>query len=119
MSRFSHNIRIYVDVELQSAIQAEAQGKSFNAFAFLERAHILGQSSTFQHVRVHWFMFLWGLRQRSIRECLGQILRIGGAATKTAIGFIPEGNTGGSNISPFKKLPIPTDLANIINLARK
>ena len=25
---------------------------------------------------------------------------------KTAIGLVPAGNTGGSNINPFKKLPI-------------
>jgi hypothetical protein len=69
----------------------------------LERAHVLGQTSTVEHVRVHWRMFLWGLRQRSPREYLGQLVRIVGAATKTAVGLVPHGNTG--RITTFKRLP--------------
>lgn len=88
------------------------------AFVHLERAHVLGQESTLQHVRVHWLMFLWGLRRRNARECLGQVLRIFGAATKTAAGLVPSGNTGGSNVSPFKPMPVPPDLAIIIEEAR-
>jgi hypothetical protein len=63
-------------------------------------------------------MFLWGLRQRNLRESLGQVLRMLGAATSTAAGLVPEGNTGGSNISPFKRLPLPADLATLIDKAR-
>ena len=36
----------------------------------------------------------------------------------TAIGFVPSGNTGGSNISPLKPLPVPAELAAIIEQAR-
>lgn len=79
---------------------------------------MLGQSSTVEHVRVHWRMFTWGWRNHSTKECIGQLLRIVGAATKTAVGLIPSGNTGGSNISPFKSLPIPDDLAATIQQAR-
>lgn len=118
MSRFSRNIQPHVDAELHAAVQSETAGDASTAFAHLERAHILGQSSTFQHVRVHWHMFLWGLRQRNLRESLGQVLRMLGAATNTAAGLVPEGNTGGSNISPFKRLPLPADLATLIDKAR-
>jgi len=87
-------------------------------FRHLERAHILGQASTIEHVRVHALMFAWALRQRKASEGLGQILRIIGAATKTALGLVPMGNTGGSNVSPFKPMPIPTDLQRILDMAR-
>jgi hypothetical protein len=118
MSRFGRCIRPHVDAELRAAREAETRGLANEAFAQLERAHVLGQASTVQHVRVHWRMFLWGLRRRDARECLGQVLRIGGAATKTAFGLVPEGNTGGSRISPFKSMPVPPELEARIREAR-
>lgn len=118
MPSFASRIRPQVDTELRAALLAESHGDSARAFAHLERAHVLGQASTVQHVRVHWRMFAWGWRHRSARECLGQALRIVGAATKTVFGMVPPGNTGGSNVSPFKPLPVATDLAVIIEQAR-
>ena len=119
MASFSKLIQPHVETELLAAVSTEFAGKQQLAFLHLERAHVLGQSSTFHHVRVHWRMFCWGWRQRDTKECAGQLMRIIGAATKTAIGFVPSGNTGGSNISPFKVLPIPTDLRKIIELTQK
>lgn len=84
------------------------------AFRHLERAHILGQYSTRDHVRVHAAMLRWGIAQRDPREVMGQVLRVIAAATKTAIGLIPVGNTGGANVSPIKPMPLPDDLAEII-----
>jgi hypothetical protein len=49
-----------------------------------------------------------------MREVFGQIFRIVGAATKTPFGIVPQGNTGGANVSPFKKMPIDPELANLI-----
>jgi hypothetical protein len=118
MTSFTKLIRPHVAAELRTAQEAETHGKPLLAFSHLERAHVLGQSSTVEHVRVHWHMFTWGWRNRSAKECLGQLLRIVGAATKTAVGLIPSGNTGGSNISPFKSLSIPDDLAATIQQAR-
>jgi hypothetical protein len=118
VSTFARNIRPHVDAELRLAAAAEAHGQAAEAFAHLERAHVLGQASTVQHVRVHWCMFVWGWRQRSLRECLGQTLRIVGAATKTAFGLVPSGNTGGSNVSPFKPLPVAPELAALIRSAQ-
>ncbi len=119
MSSFSKLIQPHVETELLAAAATEFSGNHQRAFSHLERAHVLGQSSTFHHVRVHWRMFCWGWRQHDARECIGQLMRIVGAATKTAVGFVPSGNTGGSNISPFKVLPIPADLGRIIDMTQK
>lgn len=119
MDSFKNNILPYVEQELSSAQISLQQGNPTLAFSHLERAHILGQESTLLHTKVHWLMFLWGLRQHHYGECLGQILRIIGAATKTMFGLVPRGNTGGSNVSPFKTMPIPSDLEVILNNARK
>ena len=118
MSSFTRRIGPSVAAELTAAVEAEAKGEVAAAFAHLERAHVLGQASTYHHVRVHWLMFVWGWRHRDFRECLGQLLRIVGAATKTAVGLVPTGNTGGSNVSPFKVLPVPQDLKALIETAR-
>jgi hypothetical protein len=118
VSEFGRRIRPYVEREILAAYQAEAQRQPDVAFSHLERAHILGQTSTVEHVRVHWHMFLWGIRQRDVRESLGQLLRLVGAAIGTAIGLVPQGNTGGTNVTPFKSMPIPPELAALIEEAR-
>ncbi len=118
MSEFGRRIRPYVEREIRAAYQAEAEGKPEVAFSHLERAHILGQTSTVEHVRVHWHMFLWSIRQRDVRECLGQLLRIVGASIGTALGLVPLGNTGGTNVKPFESMPIPPELAALIEKAR-
>lgn len=114
MSEFGRRIRPYVTHEILAAREAESRGQPDIAFSHLERAHVLGQASTVEHVRAHWHMLLWGIRQRNSRECLGQILRIVGAALSTALGLVPQGNTGGSNVPPFKSMPIPPELASRI-----
>jgi Protein of unknown function (DUF3703) len=116
-SSFARNIRPFVDAELQTVTALSAQGQAQPAFTHLERAHVLGQASTAQHVRVHWRMFLWGIQQRSFKECLGQLLRIAGAATKTAFGLVPHGNTGGANVNPFKPMTVPAELELCIQQA--
>ena len=118
MNEFGRRIRPYVEREILAAYQAEARGQPDVAFSHLERAHVLGQTSTVEHVRVHWHMLLWGIRQRDVRECLGQLLRVIGAAIGTAVGLVPQGNTGGTSVNPFKRMPIPPELAARIEEAR-
>ncbi|BFT29037.1 hypothetical protein D210916BOD24_02130 [Alteromonas sp. D210916BOD_24] len=106
MATFTQNIAFAVLREVVHAKRMLREGKDDIAFTHLENAHVLGQASTRWHVYIHVLMLMWGIRQRKPKEVVGQLLRIGGAATKTAIGLVPTGNTGGSNISPFKTLPV-------------
>jgi len=119
MGKFARNIAPFVDEELRHARAAGLAGQSALAFSHLERAHILGQASTYQHVRVHLLMLQWGVRHRRPREVLGQVLRVFGAAAMTAIGLVPEGNTGGANVSALKPMPVPHDLSALIRQARR
>ncbi|MGH1359881.1 MAG: DUF3703 domain-containing protein [Burkholderiaceae bacterium] len=118
MSHFGRNIRPIVDIELSLAAAASARGRSKESFAHLERAHVLGQASTSQHIRAHWHMLVWAWRERNAHEAAGQMLRLVGAATKTAVGLVPAGNTGGANVSPFKRLPLAPDLEALIIRAK-
>ena len=118
MTRFTARIRPHVEAEIDAARGAEARGDIAAAFAHLERAHVLGQASTRLHVRVHWLMLVWGLHQRRVGEVAAQLLRVAGAVTKTAVGLVPAGNTGGANVSPFRPLPIAPELQRLIDAAR-
>ena len=106
---------INVDQQVATANAFAGQGEFRRSFEYLERAHVLAQNSTYQHVRVHWLMLLWAIRQRNAREGLGQIVRILGASSKTALGLVPTGNTGGANVSPFRRMPIPAELAALLD----
>ena len=69
-------------------------------------------------------MLIWAIKnantsQWNAGEIAGQLFRIVGAATKTALGLVPIGNTGGANISPFKKLPLDADTAELIAAAKR
>jgi hypothetical protein len=76
MNTFRNRIRPSVQAELAAAGVAEAQGELPRAFAHLERAHVLGQAATLEHVRVHWHMFRFALRHRLHEEAGGQLWRI-------------------------------------------
>lgn len=115
---FGARIRPNVDAELLAANRADSNGDAVASFHHLERAHVLGQTSTVEHVRVHVRMLRWGVRYRRPREILGQVQRVIGAAIATPLRLIPHGNTGGSNVHPFRSMPVPPDLAGVIAAAR-
>jgi hypothetical protein len=118
-SLFTKHITPALNAELTLANAARAQRDSSGEFHHLENAHVLGQRSTRLHIKVHLLMMLWGRRNGSLKEVAGQLFRTIGAATKTAIGLIPDGNTGGSNVSPFKPLPLSKEHAALIAEAQQ
>ncbi len=119
MNPFARRIRASVQIELDAAREAESRGLAQLAFAHLERAHVLGQAATIEHVRVHARMFLWATRHRKAGEALGQLWRIAAAALMTGIGWLPEGNTGGAGVGGLRRLPIPPDLQRVLDDARR
>jgi hypothetical protein len=84
------------------------------AFQHLERAHILGQPYPIEHTLAHWHMLRFGFVIKSAKEIHGQLLRLLAGGVKSFIGTIPEGNTGGANVPPLKKMAIPADIQYII-----
>jgi hypothetical protein len=109
----------HIEEEIAAAAELTDAGDDAEAFRHLERAHVLGQTSTYHHTRVHWLMLKHGIRTGDRREMAGQVLRIAGAATKTPFGIYPAGNTGGANVSPIRPMPIADDLQEILRAAKK
>lgn len=114
---FFENIKPFIELETENAEKLLKNGDSEAAFRHLERAHVLGQSITSEHTRVHWLMLKSGWKRKNFREIFGQIIRIIGAATKTPFGIYPQGNTGGADVWFFKPLPVPQELQQIIEKA--
>ncbi|WP_026461310.1 DUF3703 domain-containing protein [Adhaeribacter aquaticus] len=93
------------------------KGDFMQAWPYLERAHILGQPYPREHSAVHFEMLLFGIKTRNIKEIFGQIPRLLVGGVKSWAGTIPVGNTGGANVRPWKPMPIPNDLQQIIRQA--
>jgi hypothetical protein len=81
-----------------------------DAFRHLERAHVLGQAFVRWHVVSHWLMFRVALHQGDVAAALGQAVRIVLGGLGSAVGQVPIGNTGGSNVNMFRRMPIAPDL---------
>lgn len=104
-------------LELNAASAATAGGDAEAAFRHLERAHILSQRYTRQHVHVHWLMLQLGASASDWREVLGQLSRIIAAAVFSRI-WVPVGNTGRANVSALKPMPVPDDLREVLEQGR-
>lgn len=115
---FAGRIRPFVRHELEAAARHDALREPTTAFRHLERAHVLGQASTVEHVCVHGAMLRWALRHRQPAEALGQAWRLAGALLKTWL-WVPTGNTGGTGVSGFARMPIPDELQRLIDAARR
>lgn len=103
-----------VDAEMAMAIRLYQRGQQAAAFRHLEVAHVLGQRYVVPHILSHWWMLKIGLQRSSMPEVIGQAARIVLGAIGSAIGVIPTGNTGGTNISIFKRLPIDPALHDLL-----
>lgn len=114
MTTFATRIRPAVQAELDAADTAEARGNFYTAFLHLERAHVLGQAATREHVRVHWRMFRHAMRHGLALDAAGQLWRLVAAAIFTPFGLVPAGNTGGSDVNGFRRMHIPQDLRQLI-----
>jgi hypothetical protein len=115
----AETIKKYVDAEVEKAEKCAAENDLDAAFRHLERAHVLGQAITREHTRVHFLMLKIGWKRKDWREIFGQLFRIAGAASGTPFGMIPVGNTGGANVSAFRRMPIDEDLQVILRQTKE
>lgn len=107
--------RLAFDREIALGREFIAAGDLNRAFQHLERAHIIGQTFVGAHAQAHWLMFTLEIRRRRIADAFGQAVRLVLGAIGSAVGVVPIGNTGGTDISMFKRLPIAPELQAIID----
>jgi len=102
------------ETEIASARALMRQNEHDQAFVHLERAHVLGQQHAVPHVLSHWLMLRVAFHRREPAAMLGQAARIVLGAVGSLVGSVPTGNTGGTNISMFQRLPIEPALLELI-----
>ena len=93
------------EAEMAAAKQLMQAGHLNRAMRHLECANVLGQAYVMPHVRSHWAMFRIAVKRRSPADGIGQAARIVLGALGSAVGVVPTGNTGGTEISMFARLP--------------
>lgn len=113
----NRELRNAYEAELSAANTARVGGTLEPAFHHLERAHILSQRHTAEHVHVHWLMLRLGASAGAWREVIGQATRIVAAAVFSRI-WVPIGNTGRANVSALKPMPVPDDLRSLLENRR-
>jgi len=106
-------LRNAYEAELRAAHIATGGGNVEVAFHHLERAHILSQRYTSEHVHVHWLMLRLAASVGAWREVIGQSTRIVAAAVFSRI-WVPIGNTGRANVSAIKRMSVPDDLRSLL-----
>lgn len=107
-------LRDAFDHEMELASSYFSNQDYDRCFSHLERAHVLGQRFYIPHLKSHFWMLKVGLKQRNLKEIIGQCVRILGSVG-SLVGAVPTGNTGGSNVSAIKPMPIPIDLARFFD----
>lgn len=103
------------EAEIAQAKALIASGELAAGFTHLERAHVIGQAHVGPHVQSHWLMLEVEIRRQRPLAALGQAVRIVLGGLGSAVGIIPTGNTGGSDISMLKRMPIAPELQSIID----
>ena len=98
---------------MAEARQAFRQRDWVAAFASLERAHILGQKQVLAHTLSHWWMLKVGWKKKDWIEIRGQLLRLPAALLMSRL-WVPEGNTGGANVSAFTSMPVDESLQRLM-----
>ena len=73
------------------------------------------QAFVMPHARAHWLMLKVEVGRGRPIAAFGQAVRIVLGALGSAIGSVPVGNTGGSDVSMFKRMPIAPELQDIID----
>ena len=101
--------------EIAMAKEFIARGELEAGFAHIERAHVIGQAFIVPHARSHWLMLKVEIQRRRPLAAFGQVIRIVLGVLGSAVGFVPIGNTGGSDVSMFKRMPIPPELQNSLD----
>ena len=111
-----------LEQEVGLATELMERGDLDGAFLHLERVHVLGQRHVGWHVLAHWLMLKIAIRRHQGVAATGQAVRIVLGAIGSAVGRVPTGNTGGSDVSMFARMPIAPELLRVMegsNLARR
>ena len=108
-------LKLIFNQEITDSQNLFNQNEILASWKKLERAHIIGQPWAVEHTFSHWKMLIFAFKTKEFKEIIGQLPRLFIGGIKSFVGEIPTGNTGGSNVHPLKKKPIPNDILTVMN----
>lgn len=114
MSAVSLRVAVFEAALTESSLRWAA-GDAAAAFAWLERAHVLGQRDFGPHLKIHLRMFSIAVALRDWREVRGQVLRIVLVPIGHLLGRLPRGNTGTAKVNAFAPMAIPPDIERLLD----
>lgn len=103
----------YID-ELRLYEVALQRERRKEAWAHLERAHILSQRYLTRHWHTHRLMLRMACEDRNRDEIRGQVRRLIAVPFGWAGGWVPKGNTGGADVHPLRPMALDDDLAETL-----
>lgn len=105
-----------IEADRRAARAAIDIGDLDEAWRLLERTHILSQPWVWPHVRSHLDMLRLAVRARDRREIMGQVVRTLVAGPGSATRRYPLGNTGRAGVPATRPMPLPDDLAELLDV---
>ncbi len=106
MNANQQHARVLLAEEMATFAVTRASGDHVAAWKALEQAHIIAQPFLVLHLSGHLAMLKYAIERREVREIYAQAVRLVLAPFGALTGRIPIGNTGRSNVSAFKPMPI-------------
>lgn len=104
MTKYIHTV---VEDLLNKSTNTQNSNDGSIAWLNLEEAHILSQPFAVLHIKIHWNMLRLAIKEKNLKEVLGQVIRLILAGPGSLLKKYPVGNTGRSNVSMFKPMSIP------------
>lgn len=99
---------------LLAQYQDVAPGERDARWLLLEAAHVVGQTRFVPHLKTHMLMFGQARHEGDWSEMAGQLMRLALVPLGHALGRLPLGNPGRSNVSAFQPMPVRDDIAQAI-----
>lgn len=88
-------------------------------WAWLEAAHVVGQTELRLHWAAHTAMLRFAIQTRNLREVAGQLLRLALVPLGHLLQRLPAGNIGRATVSAFATMPAHERSSQLIRQAAR
>lgn len=119
MNSFTPEQRRQIFRQLMHGFQTAPCGDPTARWAWLEAAHVVGQTDLRQHWGSHTAMLRFALQTRDLREVAGQLFRLALVPLGHLLQRLPVGNIGRATVSAFAPMPAQERSIRLIQQAAR
>ena len=117
MNNFTPEQRHQVFRQLMHDFKMAGAAETGERWAWLEAAHVVGQSDFSLHWASHTAMLRFALQIRDMPEAAGQVFRLALIPLGHLLQRLPAGNPGRATVSAFAPRPVDERLGQLIRQA--